>query len=65
MLEIGLAAVLGSIARRPTATAAEDATTSSTLPQAPQSGQRPTHLATSHVHSEHRYTDFTLATRAA
>ncbi|BAW10334.1 hypothetical protein NSERUTF1_7278 [Nocardia seriolae] len=65
IVEIGTAAVLGSIARRPTATAADEDATSSMVPHPPQSGHRPTHLATSCEHSAHRYSDFTLATRAA
>ena len=35
--------------------AAVSSTTSSTVPQVPQSGQRPTHLAVTCWHSEQRY----------
>src|SRR6478735_5845384 len=64
--EMGAAAVLGSMALRPTgdAAVAADPATSSTVPHAPHSGHLPTHLATSYRQSEHRKIDLVLATGA-
>ncbi|SLH45411.1 Uncharacterised protein [Mycobacteroides abscessus subsp. abscessus] len=63
--EIGAAAVLGSIARRPGAPGAvAETATSSTVPQAPQSGHLPTHLATSCEQAEHRKIALVFATPA-
>jgi hypothetical protein len=60
---IGTAGEVGATARRMAEplTAASTAT-SSTVPQVPQSGQRPTHFAEMWWHSEQRYCDRALAT---
>ena len=60
---IGTAGVVGATARliADPLTAASTAT-SSTVPQVPQSGQRPTHFAVTWWHSEQRYCERALAT---
>jgi hypothetical protein len=60
---IGTAGEVGATARlmAEPLTAASTAT-SSTVPQVPQSGQRPTHLAETWWHSEQRYCERALAT---
>ena len=60
---IGTAGEVGATARRvaPPLTAVSTAT-SSTVPQVPQSGQRPTHLAVAWWHSEQRYCERAFAT---
>ena len=60
---IGTAGEVGATARRvgEPFTAASTAT-SSTVPQVPQSGQRPTHFAVTWWHSEQRYCERALAT---
>ncbi len=61
---IGTAGVAGVTVRRTgePVTAASTAT-SSTVPQVPQSGQRPTHFAVTWWHSEQRYCERALDTR--
>ena len=60
---IGTAGDVGATDRRagPPFSAVSTAT-SSTVPQVPQSGQRPTHLAVTWWHSEQRYCERALAT---
>jgi hypothetical protein len=60
---IGTAGVVGATARRAgePLTAASTAT-SSTVPQVPQSGHRPTHLAVTWWHSEQWYCERAFAT---
>src|SRR6478672_7483937 len=60
---IGTAGVVGTTDRlvADPLTAASTAT-SSTVPQVPQSGQRPTHFAVTWWHSEQRYCERALAT---
>jgi hypothetical protein len=60
---IGTAGVVGATTRlvgEPFTVAST--ATSSTVPQVPQSGQRPTHFAVMWWHSEHRYCERALAT---
>lgn len=60
---IGTAGEVGATARIAVEPfTAVNTATSSTVPQVPQSGQRPTHLALEWWHSEQRYCERALAT---
>jgi hypothetical protein len=59
---IGTAGAAEFPARRPLAPIALSTATSSTVPQVPHSMQRPTHLAVTWRHSEHRYCERGFAT---